>query len=363
MKRYPFKINLQLFAAVNTTASGAVNDGDVTDGIKDWGGSGMSPGNKTYYNDLLIDEAGAELVHDQFGQKKDIPKNNGKTVEFRKYEDLSDDVEARVLTEGETPQGQAMNMKTLEATVKQYGGFIPLTDMLDLTNIDPVIVEATKKCGRQAGVVADKVVRNKINQGTTNVVFAPKVSAEGTETDVTGRSGLDITARLTVDLVEQIVAGLRANNAPTFGGDYVAIIHPYAAYDLRRDKDWREAHSYGKPEELFNGEIGNIAGVRFVQTSNAKIWKDNTCPQISSGSYYSVFSTLFLGEGAYGDTEITGGGLRTIIKQLGSSGAADPLDQRATVGWKLTKTAAVLIPKYIFRVESMSKFSKTAAAN
>ena len=358
MKKNKYNLDLQLFAEINTTTSGAANTETVSDGIRGWGGSGMTPEQKVYYDGLLIDEAGAELVHAQFAQKRPIPKGRGKTVEFRKFEDLSDDVDERILTEGQTPEGQALNVKTLESTVKQYGGFVPLTDMLQFTSIDPVIVEATKKCGRQAGVVADKVIRNKINAGITNVIFAPKISSAGAETAVTTRSGLDATARLTLDLVEQAAAGLRANNAPTFGGDYVAIIHPYAAYDLRRCDDWVDAHKYGKPEELFNGEIGNIAGVRFVATSNAKIWKDDTCP-----TDMVVFSTLFIGEGAYGDTEIEGGGLETFIKQLGSAGSADPLNQRSTVGWKMTKAAEVLIAKYIYRVESLSKFSKTALAN
>ena len=212
MKKNKYNLDLQLFAEINTTTSGAANTETVSDGIRGWGGSGMTPEQKVYYDGLLIDEAGAELVHAQFAQKRPIPKGRGKTVEFRKFEDLSDDVDERILTEGQTPEGQALNVKTLESTVKQYGGFVPLTDMLQFTSIDPVIVEATKKCGRQAGVVADKVIRNKINAGITNVIFAPKISSAGAETAVTTRSGLDATARLTLDLVEQAAAGLRASS-------------------------------------------------------------------------------------------------------------------------------------------------------
>lgn len=51
-------------------------------------------------------------------------------------------------------------------------------------------------------------------------------------------------------------------------------------------------------------------------------------------------------------TEITGGGLQHIVKQLGSSGSADPLDQRATCGWKATKTAEILVPQYMVRIET-----------
>ena len=160
-------------------------------------------------------------------------------------------------------------------------------------------------------------------------------------------------------------------NAPTIEGKYVAVIHPFAAYDLMRDPEWIDAHKYGSPENLFAGEIGEIGGVRFVQSSEALILRDTTCPKIdASGSgtdpenRYAVFCTLILGGGAYGVTEITGGGLTTVIKQKGSAGTADPLDQRSSVGWKAVKTAEILVPDYLIRLESVSpRFSATAQAN
>ena len=73
---------------------------------------------------------------------------------------------------------------------------------------------------------------------------------------------------------------------------------------------------------------------------------------------------MVLGENAYGVTEVTGGGLQHIVKQLGSSGTADPLNQRATVGWKAIKVAEILVDAFMVRVESSSTFAaKTATGN
>ncbi|MGM9628254.1 MAG: N4-gp56 family major capsid protein [Faecousia sp.] len=333
------KLNLQLFAnEVQTT---------LTDGL--------SAEMKTFYDMTLIDEASPNLVHDQFGQKRPIPKNGGKTIEFRKFAPL--DKALTPLTEGVTPDGKSLEVNTVTATVSQYGDYITLSDVLELTAVDNVIVESLKLLGRQGGATLDTVVRNVLQSGT-NVTYCPKV-ANGVETAVTSRAGLDATAQLTVDVVQQVVAKLRAQNAPTFGGKYVAIIHPYVAYDLMRDPEWIDAHKYAQPVNLYEGEIGEIAGVRFVQTTEAKIYTGSGCP-----SGLAVFGTLFLGDGAYGTTEITGGGMQTIVKQKGSAGTADPLDQRSSVGWKGMKTAELLIPQYLVRVESCSKrFSGTAAAN
>ena len=310
---------------------------------------GLSVEMKTFYDMTLIDEAQANLVHDQFGQKRPIPANGGKIIEFRKFAPLAK--ATTPLTEGVTPDGKSLTVTAITATVNQYGDYITQSDVLELTALDNTILEATKLLGRQAGVTLDTIVRNVLHSGT-NVTYCPKIGADGAETEVTSRGNLDNTCQLTVKVIQQVVAKLRAQNAPTIGGKYVAIIHPYVAYDLMRDPEWIDAHKYAKPENLYEGEIGEVAGVRFVQTTEAKIYENG------------VFGSLFLGEGAYGVTEISGGGLQTIVKQKGSAGTADPLDQRSSVGWKAIKTAELLIPNYLVRVESKSAvFSATAAAN
>lgn len=310
---------------------------------------GLSVEMKTFYDMTLIDEAQASLVHDQFAQKRPIPKNSGKTIEFRKFASLPKALTP--LTEGVTPDGKSLNVTAITATVAQYGDYITQSDVLELTTIDNTILEATKLLGRQAGLTLDTITRNILHSGT-NVTYCPKVAADGTETEVTSRSGLDNTCQLTVKVIQQVVAKLRGQNAPTINGKYVAIAHPYVMYDLMRDPEWIEAHKYAKPENLYEGEIGEISGVRFVQTTEAKIYEGG------------VFGSLFMGEGAYGVTEITGGGLQTIVKQKGSAGTADPLDQRSSIGWKAIKTAELLIPSYLVRVESKSAvFSDTAAVN
>ena len=316
------KINLQLFATVQTTLL-----------------SDLSPEMKTFYDMTLIDEASANLVHDQFGQKRPIPANGGKTIEFRKFSALPK--ATMPITEGVTPGGQALTVTAITATVNQYGDFITQSDVLELTSLDNTILEATKLLGKQAGLTLDTIVRDKLAEGT-NVIYCSKVGTDGAETAVTARSGLDKSCQLRVKDIQKAVATLRGQNAPTIGGKYVAIIHPYVAYDLMRDPEWIDAHKYANPTNLYEGEIGEIAGVRFVQSTEAKVY--------SSG----IFSTLVIGEGAYGVTEISGGGLQTIVKQKGSAGTADPLDQRSSVGWKAIKTAEILVNAYMVRIESMS---------
>lgn len=71
------KINLRLF--------GEVTGRDVSAST----GNNLSAGNKMFYEKELIRVAEQNLVYSQFAQKRSIPKNGGKTVEFRKFKPLA----------------------------------------------------------------------------------------------------------------------------------------------------------------------------------------------------------------------------------------------------------------------------------
>lgn len=306
--------------------------------------NGLSKEMKTFYSDYLIDMAEPNLVHDQFGQKHPIPKNGGKIIEFRKYDSLPKALTP--LTEGVTPNGQKLSMSVITSNVQQYGGYIELSDILLLTAIDNNLVQATKLLGSQAGRTLDTITREVLNGGT-NVQYA--------EGQVNARNALvggQATGNhyLTVDAVRRAVRFLKVMNAPKINGSYVGIIHPDVSYDLMSDPKWVNVKTYSDPDGIYEGEIGKIEGVRFVETSEAKVFEG------AGASGVDVYSTLILGADAYGVTEITGGGLEHIVKQLGSAGTADPLNQRATAGWKATKTAERLVEQYMIRIETASTF-------
>lgn len=334
-----YTVNLALFGAgevVNATVGYVnANTGAVTNFPEN---GGLTEEMKIYYSDYLIDMAEPELVHDQFAQKHPIPKNGGKTIQFRKYKPLSSDINERLLAEGKTPHGQNLSMTVVEATVAQYGGYIELSDMLLLTAIDNNLVQATRLLGSQAGRVLDAITREEM-ANTTNVQFAAgQVDSE------TQLSSTNEEHYLTVAAVKRAVRTLKRNNAPKIDGSYIAIIHTDVAHDLMNDKEWRYPHEYKDTENIYEGEIGKVHGVRFVETSEGKVYAKAG----ASGS--DVYATFIFGADAYGTTDISGGGLEHIVKQLGSAGSSDPLNQRATVGWKATKVSKLLVPEYIVEV-------------
>jgi len=94
-----------------------------------------------------------------------------------------------------------------------------------------------------------------------------------------------------------------------------------------------------------------------VETTEAKIFEK------AGSASKDVYATLVLGADAYGVTEVEGGGLQHIAKPLGSAGTSDPLDQRATAGWKAIKVAERLVEQFMVRIESKSSFSDKATTN
>lgn len=326
------RLALQLFADLNTNVTGD---------------SGMSVEMKTFYDKTLIDLAEPKLVHDQFADKRNIPENGGKTVEFRKYDSL--EKATAPLEEGVTPRGKKLNVTNILATVDQYGDYVTISDVLKLTAIDNNVVQALKILGAQAGRTLDSITRD-VMAGGTNVIYVG---------GGTSRKTLTASDTLKPIYFMQAAAQLQAMNAPVIEDGYVAIIHPYAAFDLMTSPEWIDVHKYADPEAIFKGEIGKIGNVRFVQSTEAKIWKstEDNCPDAST----AVFGTIVLGQNAYATTEIEGGGLETIIKPLGAGD--DPLNQRATVGWKAIKTAKRLVEQYMVRIESLSSYSGKVTAN
>ena len=263
-------IDLQLFASGEAVmgTDGYIN---ASTGVKTaYGSGGLSPEMKTFYDKTLITLAGANLVHEQFGQKRPIPAGSGRTVEFRRFSSLPKALTP--ITEGVTPAGNKLTVTPVVATLEQYGDYIEQTDLLELTAIDNTIVETTKKLAEQAGKTIDTVVREVINAGT-NVLYSQKL-VNGEYTNVTTRANITADCKLTVRDVFRAAAELKAMNAPKIDGYYVAIIHPYVAYDLMQEAgdEWIDIAKYASPDTILTGEIGRLAGIRFVESSEAKIF-------------------------------------------------------------------------------------------
>ena len=164
---------------------------------------------------------------------------------------------------------------------------------------------------------------------------------------------------LTPAMVNKAVTILKKNRVPRINGRYYAVIHPSVAHDLRECEGWIEAHKYAAPEELFNGEIGELHGVRFIEDVFAPVLKSSSVKNAQDGA---VYATYFFGKDSFGIIDPEGGALEMIIHDKGEIGG--PLNQFSTIGYKFeTNGATILYPERLLRVMSCSSYSSSDSAN
>lgn len=372
-------------------------------------------------NRHILTAAAPALVHQQFGQKVEVPKGQGKSVSWDKLSPLP---KAKTpLAEGVTPKGSAIHVTRLTAVPEQFGDYISTTDEFDYYAIDPSpkLLKLNETLANSAARTLDSLTADVLATGTNVQYPNGKVS----------RSSLDEGDTITVSEIKKAVRTLKGNNAPKINNKYVAIIHTDIAHDLTSDEEWRWPHQYVDTKEIYEGEIGELYGVKFVETTEAKVFRGedlltgrsetlqvwelstdrktvyiyeplsdyeaeglggvsvvmdgvtytiDTAKSGESGKAYiklttpvhqgvktdtivypaggsstdkPVYSTIILGADAYGVTTLQDN-LETIVKGLGSAGSADPLNQRATMGWKAHFLAKVLEDLNMVRLETVS---------
>ncbi len=297
----------------------------------------LNPASQQFYDRTLLKRLLPKLTFLKHGQKRPIPKNEGDTVNFRRYGGLAPALTP--LVEGVTPPPDNLTMQEITATVEGYGNYIYLTDKIKMAGIDPVATEATEILGEQAGETLDIVVRDIVSNGS-NVY---RIGGHGNTNEITPGDTMD---GITLRRVRQIM--VRNNVKSPAGRDYIAFVHPDTIYDLMGDPNWVNAQHYAGPTKIFDGEIGRMYGIRFIETT--------LCP-ISEGAgagtpAIDVYSTVILGKDAYGVPDLAGSAKpKTYVKSLGSAGTGDPIDQRSSIGWKAYLTAVILQELAVLRIE------------
>lgn len=341
------RINLQLFGNVAPTTVTATDQivTPLNTTLQNTTTADMSPTMKTFYDTSLLENAREAMVFTQLGEKQAM---KGNKVEWRKFNTFEKAMTP--LTEGINPTGQTFGMTSIEATTTQHGTYTAVTDRLEYESYDDVIYGATEEMGASAGETFDTLTRNILVAGNS-VVYAPK-NVSGVETPVSSRADLDATAILTPKLVAQIATWLKKNKAPKIGGYYVMVIHPSQAYDLRNSDEWKESHKYADVAPIFNGEIGTLHGIRFIESNNVKVTKVGAV---------ATYQALALGAKSFGVLDPAGEGMEMIIKDKSQIGGA--LNLYSTIGYKFCHGAKILYEERLLRVETGSYYSDVDEEN
>lgn len=296
--------------------------------------TGLTPGMQTYYNRELLRTFEPHLVHLQFGENYRMPMNSGITMNMRKMIPVA--AKTTALEEGNPGEGKMLAEVAVTTTIQQFGDFALCSDWLDMVHLDENITRRVQRFGDAGARSVDAMVRDELAT-CTNVIYAGGKTA---------RAQLTAADKLTSKELRKAVRTLKKNLAEKFNGYYVAIVGPDTVYDLQEDDAWVKVSEYQDKENIYTGEVGRLFGIRFVESTEAKIFEG------AGASSADVASVIVLGRYAYGLTSLKGNKPRVVVKTAGSAGTADPLDQISSIGWKLDGFAAKLLqPEFAVRIE------------
>lgn len=296
----------------------------------------------TFYDRLLLQRAKPYLIHTLFAQRRNLPKKSGTTIKFRRYSALS--TATTPLSEGITPSGSQLSVTDITATVVQYGDFIEITDVVDLTTEDAAITEAVEVLGQQMGETLDEVTRDIL-------------SANASATNCSGGSNSNTPTEITQGDIDTLISTMLGNNArmitemvnaSTGVGTvpippcYIGLAHTSMSKDIKAVSSFVSPESYGSQSSIHDSEWGQTGRIRWLLSSVGKATSESPVQ----------YHNFIIASNGLGTTELEGGGARTIVKGFGSGGTSDPIDQRSTVGWKTWFISRILNDSFMHNLEA-----------
>lgn len=261
----------------------------------------------------------------------------------------------------------------ITATVQKFGNFIYLNEEVDLVNLSNQGAKLSEVLGINAGQSLNLLQRNVMEDNAT-AVFG------GVATTATGVAG----AGVTLSDIAVTVNALHNQNATKFLAEttgsqnigttpirssFWGFCHVDTEEDLRALTGFNPVETYQSQTSVARGEIGAVGGVRWISTTEGGIDADSgatitgtatAAGRSTTGVSYDVYNSIILGMDAVGSVGFGAEHVREIYrvgdrlpavmminKAKGSAGAADPLDELASMGWKSWHTGAILNSNWI----------------
>lgn len=309
----------------------------------------ITPEVDAQYQSELLMRATFQLIHETFAKNLKIEARGGSRVaRFRRYVNLNP--ATTPLTEGVTPAGSTPTIVNITKTLAQYGDFIPFNDVVTLESVDPVIAELTGLSGDQMGETKDVLAREALHAGTNVFYGGGRVSR------VTVATGDNLTQALLDKVVENLKANKASKITPLIqagqgigttavASSYIGYCTPNGARHLKALAEWTPVKNYASTTQVYANEVGATDGIRWIESNNGKVFTG------AGAAGIDVISFVVFGKEAFGKVPMDGSTAEMILKPLGSSGSADPLNQRGTVGWKTTTGYLILNDNFMARIE------------
>jgi N4-gp56 family major capsid protein len=282
--------------------------------------SQVSPGLDTFYDRVILRSAYPRLVHLRWAQEAMLDQNSGTIYKWHRYDDLTD--ATTPLPEGIDPDAQALTNVGITAQIAFYGTYVKITDVVDLTNQDPVLTRiASDKLGRNEGKTFDTLMRDVL-AATASQVNASGGSNGSTPTEIT-RSDIDAIVETLLDndadFVSPMLSASTGQGTVPIRASFWGIIKSTIVMDLEACVGFVPVTGYSAHMGVDEAEWGSTGNVRWCHSSNAK----------SVSGSPTVYPLPIIGKDAYGTVNL--GKTKNVVKGFDTAGS--PLNRYATSGW------------------------------
>lgn len=286
------------------------------------------------YDRVLLMAPQPKYIYTKYAEKRGIGTKQGTTIKFRRYNRLS--VATTPLSEGITPTGSKMAKVDLTATVSQYGDYVTLTDVVQLTVEDDVVAKAMELQNDQVRNTEDVLCRDYICASASSTICS---NGSGTatllnDTDIQGVAQT-LRANNCDYMFDRINASTGVGTAPV-RASYVGMCDTDLEDDLRDVSTFLDVVEYSSSSGVDPAEIGNTGAVRWLSSSQG---------YTSGSNYYCPIMGRDSANLPYAMIELGGGNMTGMMEEPG--GNADPLRQRSTIGWKAWMAFRILQDLYI----------------
>lgn len=279
-----------------------------------------------YYEKKLLSVLEPRLVLQPLGKKQRLPKGTGKQVKWLRYSAIAGSTVP--LVEGTVPSEINFSTSNVTADIQQYGQYAKVSDLLSDVAIDPVLENLSERFGIAASKTIEELIVSEIANNCAN-----QYAGATPTNNYTNFASIPAAAVLShKELIEAMIKQKAAFIGPHESGEYVCVLHPRAEYDLLADSQagsFLDVMKYTDNRPILNGEVGRMYGMRFLVS-------DKMLTSVGTGQAgQDIHQSFVIGEEAFGVVELNGDSMKMIMKKHGSAGANDPLDQFATVGYKI----------------------------
>ena len=321
----------------------------------------VPPAVATWFDRELLVRALPKLTFGRVAQRRPLPGKSGSTIIFRRFEPFT--VSLTPITEGTASAGGTVTHTEVSVSIKQWGDWRALTDLVEAVVESPLLVEVTRLLAEQGGQTVDALMREAYSVGT-NVFYGGNVA---------GRTQLvTITEKVDESILQRVIRGLARNNAAMYTDlidatnnynttpirpAYLAVTTPEVVFTLEKLSGWVPVEKYASTGPVMDAEVGAYRNIRFLQTTQGKALLGGNGANAASGdvkktgNYADIHFIHVFGQDAVGTVPLSNMSFENIIHPKGSGGPADPMNQVGTSAWKRTGAELILNDAFMARIE------------